>query len=237
LQGILCPLETYAKPLTDLGIEVKISPFPFVPKLGHITAKSKTPLLIWPNQWKNIKGVTEFMRIVPDLPKQVAVELYSTCIRYFEMRIEAENEGPWIKAVAMDHVTGVPGKGRAQFYGNVDRPAILQAFQRAWFSVNLQGMKTRNEAYRLGSYNNTEVEALYYGCCPILHESTKQTDLPEEVYLSVASAEEIPDTVAKALKEGTATNEKRMQTARKFINGKHNAIDRYQDLRSLLWEE
>lgn len=232
LQGILCVQPSYAKALDylHLGNKLKVSLAPFVPLRGKIASRSKTPLLIWPNQWKEIKGVTDFMQIVPKLPKEIDVELYSTCIRYFQMRIE---DKPWNDAVAMDHITGIAGRGRANFYGNVDKPRICDAYQRAWYTVNLQGMKTTKDTYRRGSYNLTEVEAMYYGACPILHKSTAQTELPAECYLSVNSAQDIPEILSSKYSTEFALSPERQQKARQYVIDNHLASNRYQDLRNM----
>lgn len=230
LDAVLCPLESYAAPLKALGVNVVISPFPFKPRLGKIEPRATRPLLIWPNQWKEIKGVSAFIESVPKLPKNVDVELYSTCIRYFQLR----HEQRWRDAVGKDlYAPEYSGQGRATYIGNVDLPEIAKAMQRAWYTVNLQGMKARKETYKTGSYNNTEVEALFYGACPILHESTLQTDLPKEVFAPVASADDIPEVV-RELSAGWAVDPKRQRLARDFVLGKHYYINRYEDLRGLL---
>ena len=231
LDYVFCPLESYALPLRKLGVKnLVISPFPFQPKHGRGEEKSEEPLLIWPCQWKNIKGITQFLRVIPELPEELKIELYSNGIRYYQLRTTDE----WNRAVEIDTFDGYNGDGRAIFFGNVDIPEITAAYQRAWFTVNLQGMTTKKETYRRGSYNNTEVEALWYGALPILHSSTKGTDLPTEVYLAVDKAEEIPLVISEFIKSGFALDEKRRAKAREFVREKHLASARYKDLRSRL---
>lgn len=231
LKGVLCPLASYASPLTELGVKnLVISPFPFMPQKGAVAARSKSPLLIWPNQWKNIKGVNGFMECIPQLSANLHVELYSNGIRYYQMRTEPR----WKAAVATDHFQGHNGEGRADFFGNVDLPEIAKAYQRAWFTVNLQGGSTKRRTYTKGSYNNTEVEALWYGACPILHSSTLGTDMPKDVYIAVNSAEEIPSVVSRAMKDKFALNPRRQEQAREYVRCKHLAGDRYQELKGLL---
>lgn len=230
LSAVFCPLESYASPLVKLGAKVTISAFPFQPQYGKTEKKSETPLLIWPCQWKNIKGVTQFLEQVPLLPENLEVDLYSNGIRYYQLR----SQETWKKAVGQDLFQGFNGSGRATFYGNLDVPEVAKAYQRAWFTVNLQGMRSRKETYRRGSYNNTEVEALFYGACPILHSSTLQTDLPRDVYLSVDKAEQIPEAISEAIKNGFALDAARRRRARDFVIVKHLASNRYQDMRRLL---
>jgi hypothetical protein len=230
LKGVLCPLESYASPLRALGVKnLVISPFPFLPALGRSEPKSSTPLLVWPNQFKDIKGLRYFLAAVPDLPNEVDVEMYSNGIRYYQWR----TTDLWKKTVKTDHWQGFHGEGRAQFFGNVDLPVITKVYQRAWFTVNLQGITARNDTYRQGSYNNTEVEALWYGACPILHESTLKTDLPPEVYLPVGGGQEIPNVVRAALAPNFALDPIRRARAREFVADKHLASKRYQDVKRL----
>lgn len=231
LKAVLCPLESYATPLRKMGLKnLVISPFPFSPQVGRTEPRSPTPLLVWPNQWKNIKGVTQFLEVVPEIPEEVRVDLYSNGIRYYQLR----TSDAWKAAVGKDLFQGYGGEGRATFYGNVDVPEIAKAYQRAWFTVNLQGMTTKKETYRRGSYNNTEVEALFYGACPVLHVSTAGTDLPKDVYLPVTAASEIPAAVRYGIDTGFALDPKRREKARDFVVGKHLASARYRDLRDCL---
>lgn len=232
LKGILPVVDSYAIPLRELGYKnIKISGVPFVPMLGNVSAKSKRPLVVWPNQWKDLKGIKPFLEQVPEILKVADVELYSCGIRYYQLR----KEECWKNAVGRDLFNPEhSGNGKAIYFGNVDTPCITEALQRAWFTVNLQGRKSRKETYKRGSYNYTEIEALWYGACPILHESTKQTILPQDCYLTVGSAEEIPSVVCGAIKSGFAMCKDRREKARRFICRKHLASKRYQDIRDLL---
>lgn len=231
LKGVLCPLESYATPLRKLGVKnLVISAFPFQPAIGSRVPRSETPLLTWINQWKNIKGINPFLEMIPDLPEEVQVHLYSCGIRYYQLRTEET----WLNAVGDDLFKGFCGHGRATYYGNVDPIIIHRVLQRAWFTVNLQGMKSKKVTYQRGSYNNTEVEALYYGALPILHSSTLQTDLPHDVYVTVSKGEDIPGVVESAIKSGHALSPRRQQLARDFVLSKHLAAHRYQDIIKLL---
>lgn len=230
LKGVLCPLESYASPLRKLGVKnLTISAFPFQPSFGFQEPKTKHPSLMWPCQWKNIKGITQFLNIIPSLPSSVSVDLYSNGIRYYQLRTEET----WKNAISKDLFQEYNGKGRGIFHGNLDMPEVVKAYQRSWFTVNLQGMTTKKDTYRRGSYNNTEVEALWYGCLPILHESTTGTDLPKDCYLIVRNAEEIPGAVREAIENGYALDPERRSKAREYVRQKHLASNRYQDLRKL----
>lgn len=230
LDGVLCPLESYALPLRKLGVKVTISPFPFKPFLGNNFDKNKTPYLLWPNQWKDIKGITRFLSIVPKLPSNVKIEMYSCGIKYYQLRTEEV----WKKAINKDHFLFFHGEGRANYWGNVDRPVIAKEYQKAWFTVNLQGITSRKETYKKGSYNNTEVEALWYNCVPILHSSTSQTDLPTDLYARVKDETELPSIVKFLSKEKLHQDTRRLEKARQFIIDKHWAADRVHDMLDLL---
>ena len=231
LRAVLVVQPTYAEPVRATGfknIHVKLAPFN--PSTEPDLPKDTKPLLIWPNQWKNIKGINGFMESVPLIPRGVNIELYSNGIRYYQMR----TEDVWLDAVKEDKFQKHNGTGRAVFFGNVDLEKIVQAYQRAWFTVNLQGMTARKTAYKKGSYNLTEVEALYYGACPILHSSTLQTNLPKDTYISIDAGVEIPQAIQNALKTGFAVSEDRREIARNYVEQNHSADKHYRFLKGLL---
>jgi len=217
----------YAQALIERGIPVQPLGIPFLPGTGRSYPRDREPLLIWPNQWKNIKGINPFLDAVPSLPDELRVELYSCGIRYYQLRTEDR----WLDAVGEDKLFGFHGRGRATYFGNVDLPRIRTAFQRAWFSVCFQGIATRKAAYKAGSYNNTELEALYYGALPILHESALGTDLPESAYRTVETGDELPDVVARALRDGTVKDSERLRDARAFVLDNYSAYTQYETIR------
>ena len=234
LLAVFCPLEQYAKPLKNAGVKTVISAFPFHPLKGKRPKRSDKPLLVWPNQWKEIKGVTKFLEIVPDLPEDTAVELYSTGIRYFQLR----HTDTWRNAVDKDiyHLGGdkYNGKGRAIYVGNVDVPDMHKSLCRAWYTCNLQGMKSKINTYSSGSYNNTEVEALYYGALPILHNSGLKTALPPSTCLWVSSPGDIPQVVRDANRDKYALDPERQKLGKEFVMDTHLASHRYLDVRRVL---
>ena len=215
---------------TEVGLEILNLGMPFEPQRGKYEKKSKAPLMVWPNQWKNIKGINGFLDAVPAFPKKVKVELYSCGIRYYQLRTEER----WKKAVSIDHFKQFDGDGRAPYFGNVDYPVIRKAFQRAWFTANFQGITSRKEAYKKGSYNNTELEALFYGAHPFLHESTLQTDLPKACYTPLASPDLLPNAIAKRLRVSSAKVERERETARSFVIQNYSSARYYDKLRKYL---
>lgn len=229
LKAVLAPLESYAVPIREWGYNnIIISPFPFIPQLARLEPKAKKPLLVWPHQWMTIKGIRYFLRIIPEI-RGVDIELYSCGVYYYRHRTEPI----WKPAIGKDLFQGFHGDGPATYFGNVDLPVMLKALQRAWFTVSFQGMTAKNKAYKLGSYNNAEVEALWYGAVPILHSSVKGCDLPSDLYIPVDTPQEVPGVLTEAIKSGIVFDRKRKEKAKEFVIKKHRAFDRYQDLRSI----
>lgn len=225
--NLITTVNDYCYNLIEEGFDVKNLGQPFLPGKKPYKKKSKKPLLIWPNQWKNIKGINPFLEAIPQLPSKVKVELYSCGIRYYQLR----TQDVWKEAVGVDHFKGFNGDGQAPYFGNVDLDVIQQAFQRAWFTVCLQGMKTRKETYKRGSFNYTELEALYYGALPILHETALNTDLPEDCIEVVSTGEELPEVIAKLVKEKESKRIKRREKSKKFVEENYSARTQYLTIR------
>jgi len=221
---------TYADIVRKAGFKhVQVSLAPFNPK-PIIQQRSVKPLVVWPNQWKNIKGCNEFLDQVPAISKSAIIELYSCGIRYYQLRTEPR----WLNAVGEDKFMGFNGHGSATYFGNVDVDVITKAYQRAWFTCNLQGMRSKKPAYQKGSYNLTEVESLYYGCCPILHESTLQTGLPHGSYLTTSDGSDIAKLIKASILSKFALDPVRQKLAKDYVLGNHLATDKYLELRKWL---
>jgi hypothetical protein len=230
LKAVVTLMDSYAATLPE-SLNAHVIPVPFLPIPGKPVPRSEEPLIAWTNQWKNIKGITEFLSIVPELDESIQLELYSSGIRYYQLRTTEV----WKNAVGQDTFTSkYSGHGRGTYYANVDLHEIARVYQRAWFTCSLQGMKTNKKAYKKGSYNNAEVEALFYGACPILHESTLNAGIPEDCFLPVASEKEIPDAIHSAIKSGFAIDPERQQRARRYVCGRHWASKKYQELKQLI---
>lgn len=139
-------------------------PFEFHPVEEQRTAERS---LAWVSQWKNIKGVEQFLTRLPQIQGQQ--ELYSNGIRYYQLRTEPS----WKAAVGKDLFKGFHGDGRATFYGWQPMDVICRALARAWFMPEFQGLgRPRYAAYRNGSLNHTIGEALYYECTPVIPQMT-----------------------------------------------------------------
>ena len=221
LDRLLCVQRAYALPLIEKGFDVKISVQPFDPLFKPMSVpKMKSPLLSWTSQWKDIKGIKKVLNVIPDFPKKWKVNMYSNGIRYYQLRTEEA----WISAIKKDHFKEFNGKGRANFYGYQPLDVIATALMKSWATINLQGHSAKYEAYKQGAYNNTEVESLYYGAMPILHKQAELSAIPNELFVSVEYAEEIP----YALKH-IAPDTKRHKKAIKWVMDTHHVSIVYDD--------
>lgn len=228
VNAVVAPQKAYLDPVSEnYDTKTQVIPFPFSPATGKVLPKANQPLLVWPNQWKGIKGIKEFLEIIPKLEEDVAVEMYSCAVDYYQLR----KTDLYLDAIDKDHFKGFDGRGRAEYFGNVDIPRVLGAMQRAWFTCNLQGMKTRKQTYKNGSYNNAEVEALWYGACPILHKSTLNTSLPQETFLAVERADEIPELIAWS--KDFAIDPDRINAAKQYIRDTHWGSKVYKQLKEM----
>lgn len=118
----------------------------------------------WISQWKAIKGIHKFLELMPLIEGEQT--LLSNGILYYQKRTEPD----WKAAVGTD--TFKPefsGNGKATFFGWLPLSQVRRILARAWFMPEFQGLgKPKNEAYRKGATNNTTMEALYYGCTPVI---------------------------------------------------------------------
>lgn len=163
---------------------------PFYPELISQN-KTEDPSLVWLSQWKNIKGIKQFVKSLPDLNPDIQVDMYSNGIEYYNLR----GTPMWQSAVGIDHFEPkFSGSGTANFYGYIPLENIPIILQRAWAMADFQGMgKARYEVYNRGSLNTTGIEALWYGCLPIVaHNST----IPDALCVKVQ-----PDRIAKTINQ------------------------------------
>jgi hypothetical protein len=245
LQALFTGCAAYAVPLEAEGFKVSLSRRPFYPLKVEPVARSKSMLTCWMSQWKDIKGIHRFLHVIPKLPGKI--ELYSCGIRYYQFR-ETEM---WKQAIGKDHFKGYDGVGKSEYFGNISMQEAVHVFQRAWFSVNLQGITgkpgeaTRRNlfggtitnpkaVYRQGSYNNTETEALYYGCVPVVHNQVRKSEIPGELYLSVDVAEELLSLLRSKQARDLVYDPLRAQRAREWVMEYHNPTKIYNQLKEAL---
>jgi hypothetical protein len=243
VQALYTGCAAYALPAASEGINVIVRPRPFAPLANYKTPQSREMLTAWTSQWKQIKGINKFLKVIPKI--NGIIELYSTGIEYYKMRTTEL----WKAAVDRDHVfPEFSGHGKAQYYGWVPLDRTPEIYQRAWFSVNLQGITAKTvktslfgntvndprAVYAAGSYNNTETEALYFGAVPVLHEQVLKSDLPKDLILTVRSAEELPDLLNLRESQKFARDEARRVKAREFVT-EHNSPARiYREMKRRL---
>jgi len=217
--SIVVNQAAYAEPLKGTPLEDKlvIVPKPFSPFSTDPSLKDPH-LLVWPNQWKAIKGIKPFLKTIPDLPELWRIELYSCGIEYYQLRTTVA----WQLAVWDDHFKDFSAFGRANYYGYVTLEEMAVAYTRAAVTVDFQGHAVKYDAYRSGSYNNTTVEALYYGALPILHEQARKSIIPDELFLTVSDPLDIVQLNWKEV-SNTAMDITRRKRARQWVMDTHSA--------------
>jgi hypothetical protein len=114
------------------------------------------------------------------------------------------------------------------YYG-FQPPEVARRFlAKCHGSLNLQGYEGgRRKEYQNGSINNTEIEALWAGCRPILHRNALKSSIPNEHILPVDSAADLP----KACREVVPIEGAELRRAREYVATNHNAIKIYQTIR------
>lgn len=213
----------YQKSLEAVGITNSVlRPKPFFPGPQRFEKDSER-LVIWPNQWKDIKGIKPFMEQVPELAKTSKVELYSNGIRYYQ--IKKDDPDLWDRCISFDYFKDEKGSsGLAEFFGYVTPAEMERVYQRAWCSVNLQGLSSRvkHSFYREGSYNNTEVEALYWGVWPVVARQVEKSPIPSECLIMVDDAAKLPELIETAVDQPMAGSHEG-KIAREWVLDIHGA--------------
>lgn len=149
--------------------------------------RSPTRRTAWIAQWKDVKGIRNFLPFIPQIEGQV--DLYSNGIRYYQLRLESE----WYKAVGEDKFQGFNGYGKATFWGWQDPSVIRRVLSEAWFTFEGQGLgRPKYKAYQNGSLNNTIKESLYYQCTPVIPQMTiDQYQIPSESVIGIKTYADI----------------------------------------------
>jgi len=201
---------SYRETVERYGIEgVHI---PFYPEPSHVS-RTEHPSLVWLSQWKNIKGIKQFVKALPDINNRITVDMYSNGIEYYQMR----NTPLWQSVVGKDMFDSkFSGRGNATFHGYTALENIPDILSRSWAMADFQGMgRARYEVYNKGSINTTGIEALWYGCLPIVAENSI---IPTELCLKVRAeniAQEINDCL---ITTNFATNGARQKLAKAYVS-------------------
>lgn len=184
--------HSYRSTVEEYGIEG--AHIPFYPEAVTET-RSEDPSLIWLSQWKNIKGIKQFVKAIPDMSPTIDIDMYSNGIEYYQMR----SKEVWKQAMGTDNFAPeFSGNGRANFHGYTDLSNIPKLLQSSWAMADFQGMgRARYEVYNQGSINTTGIEALWYGALPIVAENST---IPDNLCVKV-SADDIADAINYALEE------------------------------------
>ncbi len=211
----------YAEPLLKYGLPVQAIDAPIFPQTVK-SEKTASPLVVWTSQWKNIKQIGKLLPVIPQITENMDMELYSNGILYYQLRETDE----WKAAVGKDHFKGFDGHGKAQFFGYIPLEQIPEVLSRSWFMIDLQGLgNPKFKAYTQGAYNITTIEALLYGSCPVLASQAKKSIIPNEFFLTVDDAKEIPALLKDNL--GFALNQDRIQAAKEWVLDHHSAKNMY----------
>lgn len=211
--------EEYAKPVLEAGFDVTPAFVPFRPFVEQPDIERDPDLVAWLPQWKGIKGIKHFYAGIPAAAERgFTVELYGNGIVYYQLRKDRET---WLKHVGVDHFAAAysGGTGPAQFFGCVHENEVPEILTRASFMCDFQGHgRPKYAAYRRGSYNHTIIEAMYYGCTPVVHESVLQTPIPDHL-VHPLSNEQIKDWSAflPGFRDYPA------EEARRFVEENHSA--------------
>ncbi len=211
--------KAYGEPLLKAGYKVTSIAVPFTPLVRDPKVTRNPKRLVWLPQWKNIKGVHKFFRGIPELRRaNFSVGLYNNGIEYYKLRLTPE----WKKTVDVDHfATAYSAKRKSpcvEFHGWLPLEEMPGALLGAGFMADFQGHAAKYEAYLNGSYNSTIVEALYYGCVPVVHSNMLKSDIPGELLLAVDRIEDYPAAVAKYPLKSYRTKK-----AREYVLDSHGA--------------
>lgn len=199
----------------DAG-KVELVEIPFRPVGGGVRPRSSEPLVVNVSQYKNVKGTVPMLEAIPLFNDDVEVDLYSCGILYYQLR----TKDVWLDAVNNDFFKGYDGRGVANYHGYVDVENMPDVLSSAWFLLDLQGWgrKGRYEAYKKGSLNNTGIEGMYYGCLPIVYETTP---IPDHLCAKVTSVEEIAQIINSKEGRALALNKGRQEEARQWVIERH----------------
>ena len=200
----------------DAG-KVDLVEIPFLPtRTPAVDERSDIPVIVNVSQYKNVKGTVPMLEAIPLFNDDVDIDLYSCGILYYQLR----TKDVWLNAVNNDFFKGFNGHGRADYYGYVDVETIPRILSEAWFGLDLQGWgrKGRYEAYKKGSLNNTGIEMLFYGCLPIVYETTP---IPDYLCAKVTTVEEIAEVVNSDKWRKIALDPLRQRLAREWVEENH----------------
>lgn len=214
----------YAEPLLAMGMPVQAIDAPIFPQEVN-SLKDQETLTVWTSQWKNIKGITKLLPEIPKITEYSKLEMYSNGILYYQMRETEE----WKAAINKDHFKGFDGHGKADFFGYVPLGDIPEILTRSTYMIDLQGIgNPKFKAYQNGAYNITTIEALLYGSCPILSAQTAKSVIPNEFFLTVNEAKEVPELIRDNI--GFARDPDRIKAAQAWVLERHSAENMYRQV-------
>lgn len=187
--------------------------------------------LMWSSQWKPLKGIRQFLSALKSVRPETLVDLYGSGIEYFQTR----STHLFFDVVGENFVhPEYSGIGRAGYYGHVPLEDIPRALAKSTFMADWHGISPKFPAYTKGSFNNTLIEALYYGAMPVLAEQMLKSAVPPEFFLTVnkSTADRLGDLLAD--KSTVATDPERRYAAKRWVLETHTAEIGYRKMREVM---
>ena len=185
---------------------------------GESNVKRNPKKVAWLPQWKPIKGINKFIEGLQKA-QGLEIDLYGNGIEYYYIRKELF----WNELIN-DHFSEKHGNEKASinFYGCVPAENIASILSEASFMCDFQGHSAKYSAYLNGSYNHTILEALYFGCVPVVHTNMKKSGIPNDLLLAIDDVKNWQEAV---LNYDLTKFDK--EKARKYVEENHNSTVLY----------
>jgi glycosyltransferase involved in cell wall biosynthesis len=177
--------------------------------------------LVWPSQWKEWKGIVEYLEICEFLKEPT--NFYGIGRAYYEIR---KNRSELFKEnIGKDFISRKTWNKdeQSKIFGTVSPETVIQSYKFAKASVDLTGINSKKY---YGHYNNTTLEPMLYGCVSIVTEFLAEpyTHVPEECLFIVdgdykAMANQI-NLLCKSEKERNRITKKAYEWLKEFHDGK-----------------
>ena len=236
-EAVFAVEKAYTLPLEKLGIKAEILPHPFFPEKED-APRAKTRLTVYPNQWKQIKCPWEFVAALPKI--KGTVEMLNNGIEYYNIRTDPT----WIHGVGVDLFAepkeyagqALAGPRTRRFHGSIPYLDAIRWYQRAWSIVDLMGQRAKHGAYREGAFNNTVLEALWYGARPILHVQALKARLPHDLSLHIDLGPKHKNLapLIECVNAAQPLSPKELDRARTFVLQHHDAKKVWKQLKGAL---
>lgn len=198
----------------------------------EVVRKDEHSTLLWSSQWKIMKGLVPFLNALTGVPEDIPIDLCGCGIDYYQLR----QSDIFRNAVGENYKDPeFSGNGRAMYYGFIRAEQMPDFYRRAGWTVDWHGLRPgRYPAYQNGSYNNTFVEALYYGALPIVADQMKKSKVPRHLYIPTPEARTHYLGNMLARTRGAMQDPVRVAQSREWAMDNHGAERGWAIIRSLL---